>query len=62
MVNWKYFLKNGALTAIHDHISHGMDLDTYHIMEWIWTLAGEIFNINFVSEIAPNMLTKHKKQ
>jgi hypothetical protein len=29
-------------------------------LEWIWTLAGEILNIYFVSVIASNMLTKYK--
>jgi hypothetical protein len=46
IVNWKYFLKNSALTAIHAHIS---------LWNGIWTLAGEIINISFVSVIASNM-------
>jgi hypothetical protein len=49
MVNWKYFLKNAALTAIHAHIS---------LWNGIWTLAGEILHFFIVSAIASNMLTK----
>jgi hypothetical protein len=48
MVNWKYFLKNAALTAIHAHIS---------LWNGIWILAGEILNFFIVSVIASNMLT-----
>ena len=33
---------------------------SYKSLEWIWTLAGEILNIYFVSVIASNMLTKYK--
>ena len=33
---------------------------SYISLEWIWTLAGEILNIYFVSVKASNMLTKYK--
>jgi hypothetical protein len=49
MVNWKYFLKNAALTAILAHIS---------LWNGIWTLALEILNFFIVSVKATNMLTK----
>jgi hypothetical protein len=49
MVNWKYFLKNAALTAIHAHI---------RLWNGNWTLAGEILIFFIVSAIASNMLTK----
>jgi hypothetical protein len=48
MVNWKYFLKNAAHTAIHAHIS-------------LWSGFGHLpEKYYFVSVVASNMLTKYK--
>jgi hypothetical protein len=47
MDNWKYFLKNAALTAIHVHIILNSN-------------SNFKLNIHFVSVVASNMLTKYK--
>jgi hypothetical protein len=60
MVNWKYFLKNAVLTAIHAHISFEMDLDTCRRnIKYLFCVRNSVKYVNKIQNNSNSNSEKH---